>query len=56
MTGLAQASRAARRVMTHRWTAADTQAARFVSGCIAAGALLGLVAAGIRPMTADRHG
>ena len=51
-----RASRASRRAMTQNWTAADTEAARFVSGCIAAGALLGLVTAGVRPITAERHG
>jgi hypothetical protein len=45
-----------RRVTTHTWTAADTEAAEFVSGCIAAGALLGLLAAGVRPARAERHG
>ena len=56
MTGRERAGRVLHRVMTHRWTAAETEAARFVSGCIAAGALLGLVTAAVRPMTAERHG
>lgn len=47
---------ASQRLRTHDWTAADSEAARFVSGCIAAGALLGLVSAGVRPITAERHG
>jgi len=44
--GREHASRASQRLMTHQWTTADTEAARFVSGCIAAGALLGLLSAG----------
>jgi hypothetical protein len=43
-------------VTTQNWTPAHTAAARFLGGCLAAGALLGLVIETVRPMLGKRHG
>jgi hypothetical protein len=41
---------------TDRWTAAHTEAARFLGECVAVGALLGLVVEMARPRKGERHG
>jgi hypothetical protein len=46
-------SRAATHVRAPRWTAAHTEAARFLGECIGAGAVLGMVAAMSRPQRGE---
>ena len=41
---------------TERWTAAHREAARFIGGCFAAGAVLGAVVQVARPARGQGHG